>query len=146
MHTDKRKLRIFSRNGAIRVELYQLSTARFVWLIVKQGLFTAMVIAALFASSFSPAADIRPDSVDLFAEHVSHISQHMQHDPTDFGYDTVGLAARWQLSPRFALTLSEGYNVDPCYRSRLINGSWCGALFGPREVFSARLSYQLWSK
>jgi len=85
-------------------------------------------------------ADLLPDSVRAEIEHTSHISQHFGPDPTNYGYDAASLVAHWSLGRRFSLEVSEGAVLESC------KPSWCGGLWGPREVFQARLGYTIWSR
>jgi hypothetical protein len=80
---------------------------------------------------------VEPDSASVVIEHVSHITQHppiaqlLGQKPTNFGFDTAGLQARWA-GRRWWLTIADGARV------------FSGYLPGPREVFQAQLGYTFW--
>jgi hypothetical protein len=101
--------------------------------------------AALIVACIAQGADLRPDSVDVELDHVSHVSQHFGPDPTVYGYDVVGFAARWNYK-RASVTIVEGAIIERCYMAGPSNPE-CGAMVGRnRELFQARVSYTLWSK
>lgn len=98
----------------------------------------------LVATALLSGCALQPQSIDLIADHTSHISQHFQQSTGDYGYNVIGVAARWQ-EGRFALDVSDGVNVNG--RQFTPNGTpYYGALIGSREVFNARISYSLWQK
>lgn len=101
----------------------------------------SLALVALSCAALSGCASIQPTQVSLVADHVSHLSQHFGADPTSFGYDAVGVAAHWQAG-RAYLDVSETYNLGPltCF------GQGYAALWGPREVFSARVGVAVWRK
>lgn len=77
-------------------------------------------------------------TVSVEVDHVSHVTQHFGSHPTDYGYDSANLVARWSREHLYA-ELSEGIVLE----SR--DGRSYGGLWGPREVFSAKVGYVLWS-
>lgn len=77
-----------------------------------------------------------PNTVSPFVEHVSHASQHFGADKTHYGYEQIGVAARWNVKHAF-LEISEGFNPG----KRNSAGAACDALYGGREVFTARVGY-----
>lgn len=77
-----------------------------------------------------------PNTISPFAEHVSHASQHFGSNPTHYGYEQIGVAARWNVKHAF-LEMSEGYNPG----KRNSGGEACDALYGGHEVFTARVGY-----
>ena len=96
--------------------------------------------AALAALSLSGCA-LEPTHVAAYAEHVSHVTQHFQAQPTNFGYQSINVSARWQSTRGPFLELSEGYNFTRAWKGY---GKVCGAgaLEGPAEVFTARAGWQ----
>jgi hypothetical protein len=103
------------------------------------GVVVVAIVLVLVVAAMSGCA-LQPTSVRLYAEHVSHATQHVPiaDISTQYGYNTVDLELHWQRGPGF-LDLAEGYNLNgkdcplPCY----------GALEGPREVFHARIGLEL---
>lgn len=102
------------------------------------------VATLLCLCASAQAFDLRPDGVNVELAHTSHMSQHFGADPTNYGFDTALLTATWRPLPRLAITVGEGVVLEGCERS--ITDRWCGALFGPRETFNARVAYTIWSK
>lgn len=94
----------------------------------------AAVSIALVA--LAGCASVTPTSVRVYAEHVSHITQHepFTDRPEAYGYQSLNVEAHWQHGPAF-LDIGEGYNLN-----RVIPGAaqGYGALLGPREIFHAR--------
>jgi hypothetical protein len=76
-------------------------------------------------------------SVDL--AHVSHTTQHLGPNSTNYGYDALSLAAHYEHGP-LSLTLSEGAVLNSCQHYE--EHQECGGLYGPREVFTGTLSYK----
>lgn len=87
--------------------------------------------------------DLRPDSLDIETTHVSHISQHFGSNATNFGYDSIALAASYKWR-RLTVTVAEGIVLDS--RDPHTHEACYGALFGPREVFTARFTFNLYRK
>ena len=105
----------------------------------------ASLLVAALAVGGCTTVDVRPSDVSLEADHVSHVSQHFGLGPTDYGFDTVGIAARWDYK-RASVTVVEGAIIERCYMAGPDNPE-CGAMVGRnRELFQARVSYSLWSK
>lgn len=86
--------------------------------------------------ALSGCAAVRPNNIRLYAEHVSHVSQHMGSNPTDYGYNTINLELHYEHKGVFS-DIAEGYNLG----AKSDWGLGYGALVGPREVFSARIGY-----
>ncbi len=85
------------------------------------------------------ACAVLPNRLSAYAEHISHTCQHFGSEPTNYGYNTLNISARWQSRKGPFLEISEGYNLTPCWHGGSVSG--CGALEGPREVFSARAGW-----
>ena len=107
------------------------------------------LVALVIMNRFAVADDLStlahrlaPTTLNAELEHTSHASQHppFTNQNTNYGYDAVSLVATWALTKRFSVAISEGTVLESC-----VNNS-CGGLWGPREVFHARLSYNLWTK
>ena len=103
--------------------------------------YLAVIAGGLLALAVSCArADVLPDAIDAELDHVSHASQHFGPHSTEYGYNAAALVARWYLTPRVTLAVTEGAVLDRR------DGASYGGLWGPRELFQARLSYTLWRK
>ena len=77
----------------------------------------------------------------LEADHVSHASQHapFTREPTDYGYESLNAGLRWRPV--------QGLTVD-ALEGAVLNRHYCdtnsyGAMVGPREVFTARVTYEI---
>lgn len=108
----------------------------------------ALTLAAALAgcSTLGPALthsleQAAPDQVGIVLDHTSHILQHapfaglIDTEPTNYGYDDIGLALRWQSGPLW-LELDDGYELLSGWQS----------LPGPREVFHAQMGIALYRK
>lgn len=86
-----------------------------------------------------PGCALVPNTVSPVLEHVSHTSQHapFTSHPTDYGYNQVAIQAHWELPGHTFVEVSEGYNLGKMNT----NGQACGALYGGREVFTAKIGY-----
>jgi len=80
-------------------------------------------------------------AVLLEADHVSHASQHapFTREPTDYGYESLNAGLRWRPV--------QGLTVD-ALEGAVLNRHYCdtnsyGAMVGPREVFTARVTYEI---
>jgi hypothetical protein len=96
-------------------------------------------IALLLVIAMCSCATLEPNSIRLYGEHVSHATQHLQNDPTDYGYNTVNLELHYKVRGVF-LDLSEGINLNA--KDKNVPWAEYGALDGPREVFQARFGYE----
>lgn len=95
-----------------------------------------MVLAVL---ALQACTVIEPNAVRIYAEHVSHASQHFGSDPTNYGYDAINLELHYKYKGVF-LDVAEGMVLE----KRDCNVPWkeYGALDGPREIFTARAGYE----
>ena len=100
----------------------------------------AFLVLVLLGFAHCAHAGILPDTVSAELMHTSHASQHFGPNPTNYGYEGASIVAKWALSKRFTLELSEGAVLGTC------NPQWCEGLWGPREFFTARVSVTLWSR
>jgi hypothetical protein len=91
----------------------------------------------------SACAVIEPESVRIVGTHVSSISQHFGSNPTDYGYQTVGLEVHWEQGRVFE-EISDGINLNS--RDCKVGWSEYGSLVGPREVFEAKVGMKIWRK
>ena len=96
--------------------------------------------AALCMTFLCSGCAIAPNTLRIETEHVSHLTQHFEADPTNFGYNALTLELHWQRRGWFA-DVSEGLVLNA--RDRNINSLCYGALAGPREVFAARMGWEL---
>lgn len=91
-------------------------------------------ILSLALLTLTGCATLEPDALRLEAAHQSTIGQHFTSEPTDYGMETLGVAARWQRG-RWVAEVSEAYAVqglDACARR-------CPT----RDVFDARVGYEI---
>lgn len=95
-----------------------------------------MRVVLVLALGLSGCA-LAPQALRLEADHVSHLTQHapLTDHPTNYGYDSVNVVAHWTHS-HWYLDVSEGAVLEAC------DADYCGALAGPREVFTARAGYE----
>lgn len=101
-----------------------------------------LLVLALLAAIVSGCAAVLPDTVDVHAEHISHVTQHAPFTdaPTRYGANYIGIGARWGKRTGPYLELNENINVDSC--QRLSGGErMCGGLLGGRETFEGRVGY-----
>jgi hypothetical protein len=99
-----------------------------------------------FALVLCGGCAIAPTYISAETQHVSHVTQHFGADKTEYGYNTVGLNAHWDLPARVYLDVSEAVNVSPQTCDQGEGVSCHGALEGPRETFNARIGVKLWEK
>lgn len=97
-----------------------------------------MKLLILFALALSGCA-LEPNALRIEGEHVSHLTQHFGHDPTDYGFNAVSVVAHWQVSHAY-LDMSEGVNISPALQG--VQGPVYGYLAGPREIFQARAGWE----
>jgi hypothetical protein len=83
---------------------------------------------------------LMPDALEPEVIHVSHATQHIV-DHTDFGYNEIALAAKWAPNDHLRIEISEGVNVNKYWPSPY--GPQYGSFVGPREVFDARIGYEI---
>jgi len=94
-----------------------------------------VLIIAAAALSVAGCA-LAPSRASLEIEHTSHILQHFGPHPTNYGFQSVGLAAHWRLSRRVYLDLSDGIAFGSCSRG-----------FGDRsDLFQARAGWIFWRR
>lgn len=98
-----------------------------------------LLLGSCAAIVVANAADLRPAAISFELAHTSHVSQHFGPDPTNYGYNAALLTARWEYQ-RIHLEVSEGAVLDQCVEHS------CGGLWGPRELFTARVGVNLWTK
>jgi hypothetical protein len=79
-------------------------------------------------------ATLEPDALRLEAGHQSTIFQHFASQPSDYGMETLGVAARWQRG-RWVAEVSEAYAVSGI--------DACARLCPTRDVFDARIGYEI---
>ena len=108
----------------------------FLWVIL--GVVAGVALALLGGCSI-----IEPERVNLELQHTSHISQHFGNDRTDYGYNAAGIDLRWQYK-RVGVDMFEGAIINSC--GSYYGDPYCGGMYGPREVFNARVDVALWRK
>lgn len=123
-----------------RLEFRRVYTVyRFCGYRMIRSAWRAVRLTAIIA--LAGCAAVAPDTLRIEAQHVSHLTQHLTADPTNFGYTAVALEVHWQRGHWFA-DASEGVVIDP--RDHKVEGGICyGGLWGPREVFQARTGWEI---
>jgi hypothetical protein len=96
----------------------------------------------------STLRQIEPDSIPVEVTHVSHITQHQPftNSPTAFGYNEISAGLKWTPTRNFSIKITDGIVLgSPVYYNTAQYGRQpvYGNLFGPRETFSATLSYDI---
>jgi len=90
----------------------------------------------LLISSFSVhAIDLRPTAVFVDIQHLSHVSEHFGANQSNLGAEIASLGFRYDFS-RLHFTVKEGSSF----------GSGWQSIKGPREIFQAQISYDIWRK
>ena len=105
------------------------------------GLIAIPAAGLLLTGCASVQHAVEPTSIRVYAEHVSHLTQHapIASEPTDFFYNTMNVEAHWQHKGVF-LDVAEGVSLQG--RDTHVPWQEYGALIGPREVFTARAGYE----
>lgn len=108
---------------------------------MKTILLTAFITSSLTGCAVEQV--MLPSTVSVELNHTSHVEQHFEPQPTNYGYDALQLNLHWA-EGRAYLDLADGVVLGPCqgvgeYRS-------CESLDGPREVFTARAGIVLFAK
>jgi hypothetical protein len=74
--------------------------------------------------------------------HVSHSTQHFGANPTNYGYDALSIGAKWRPLKNLSRSVSEGVILES--RCHTADGEReYGALYGPREVFTGKIAYEI---
>src|SRR5262249_50920099 len=91
--------------------------------VMAAGLFTLLTVFAMVLA-VAGCATVEPNSVRVYGEHVSHLTQHepFTDHPTNYGYNAINVEAHWQSGPVF-VDVAEGYVLE----SKLNNA--CGGLY-----------------
>jgi hypothetical protein len=97
----------------------------------------AAIMALLQGCAALPSAAV----VEL--GHTSHITQHEPFQSaataTNYGINVASVGLKWQPTAHLSAVVEDGLSLDRHYPQ---DHSY-GALMGPREVFNARLSYEI---
>lgn len=90
----------------------------------------------LVVLTLTGCATLLPDAITAEVAHESHATQHepCTNHPTEYGRNTIGLAARWERG-RFFGEVSEGYSFHGNDGSP-----------APKDVFEARVGVDIWRK
>lgn len=128
--------------GRVQLTPDQMTKHHIRWANRTRALAIAAPLAVL-GLFMAGCTTLEPNAIRVYGEHVSHASQHFESPATNYGYDTVNVEAHWEHKGAF-LDLSEGINLEraDCEVNGKDNGY--GGLWGPREVFQARIGYE-WS-
>lgn len=105
-----------------------------------------VVIGVTLIAGCASLRDLEPSSIPIEVTHVSHLTQHLDSNPTNYGFDSVSVGLRWRVG-NFSATVLEGvvlenartWTVDSTGQQIPLHGG----LLGPREVFTGRLSYEI---
>ena len=100
-----------------------------------------MKLYPLTLLALAGCASVEPTSVRVYAEHVSHLTQHepFTDAPTAYADNLLNVEAHWQHRGAF-LDVAEGVSLQG--RDTHVPWQEYGALIGPREVFTARAGYE----
>lgn len=100
---------------------------------------TLLLTAALIVGLIGVAgcAALLPSAALVELAHESHIGQHFQSQPTNWGVDTLSAGLKWTPLPHTAVVIEDGLALESC------NSFACGALVGPCEVFDARITTEI---
>jgi hypothetical protein len=102
----------------------------------------ALLSLIALLSGCSALHTLEPNTLPIELTHVSHSTQHFGSNPTNYGYDAVSIGAKWKPLKNLSITVSEGVILEK--RCRTADGEReYGALYGPREVFTGRISYEI---
>lgn len=93
----------------------------------------------LLALGLTGCAALEP-TVRLEVQHTSHLTQHFSATDYNCGYETAMIDLHWQYD-RLHLDIADGLVLDS--RDRLVMQAY-GGLAGPREVFQATASLDVW--
>jgi hypothetical protein len=93
----------------------------------------------VLVSIISGCAALEPNTVNIEAEHMSHLTQHrpFTDHPTDYGANELNVLAHWKIGSHAYAEVGEGYNFSHNWPA--INSH--GEIIGPREQFTARFGY-----
>jgi hypothetical protein len=91
--------------------------------------FFLVILLAWIYITLCGCAALVPDKLITAIDHTSHIEQHFGEDPTDYGYNTLELGARWERGNTF-VEVTDGRTIR-------------GTLDGMHEVFNARIGYSI---
>lgn len=94
-------------------------------------------IAIISLCALSGCSALRPHSVLIEADHVSHISQHFGPNPTNYGFDSINVGLKWTPTKHTYFEILEGAVLEKK------DGEAYGALAGPREVFTAKAGIEI---
>jgi hypothetical protein len=97
------------------------------------------ITASLIALTLSGCAALAP-TVRFETQHTSHATQRLQSPPTSYGYNAVLLDLHWDYR-RVHVDIADGLNLTA--RDTYVSQAY-GALAGPREVFQATISVDVW--
>ena len=101
---------------------------------------TALACAAII--TMPGCAALKPVGVPIEFEHISHATQHIGANRTNYGVNVASVGLHWKPAPRLNVVLMEGFALNKEYTYADGEHS-CGALWGGREVFTARVSYEV---
>lgn len=99
-----------------------------------------LVIVSIASLTLSGCTVLEPNAVRIYGEHVSHVSQHFETQPTNYGYEAISVELHYQRKGWFA-DIAEGVQLGA--RDTHVHGADSyGGMLGPRELFTARAGYE----
>lgn len=103
---------------------------------------TSILSLIVMLAGCSTLHTLEPNTLPIELTHVSHATQHFGANPTNYGYDALSIGAKWKPLKNLSISVSEGLILENSYHTA---DGRCGfgALYGPREVFTGRIAYEI---
>ena len=120
----------------------QLIAGQRVILLSMWILLGSLVFIVFCLSGCSTLRTLEPDTLPVELTHVSHLTQHFGANPTNYGYDALSIGAKWKPLKNLSISVSEGVILES-RQTNTVGEQWCGALYGPREVFTGKIAYEI---
>jgi len=89
----------------------------------------------------SGCSALTPVAVPIEVTHDSHVTQHepFTSHPTNYGIDTVSVGLKWEPLSHATVVLEDGVILE--HFNPELPGY--GSFAGPREIFTARVTYEI---
>lgn len=86
--------------------------------------------AVILTASVAGCAELKPVSIPVEIEHISHLTQHapFTSNPTNHGANVVSAGLKWRVNG-VTIQVMEGYSPDP--------------IDGLHELFTAKAAYEI---
>lgn len=103
------------------------------------GLILPVVAALLLVALIvlDEGCAVVPNRITPEIEHMSHASQHIGPNRTEYGSEIASVVLHWDLPEHVTLELAEGVDLDHRWPAQ----EGYGEILGPREEFTARIGY-----